>query len=482
MVEQQVSRLSPKEQHLLEIASVAGSEFSAATVAVGLGEEITGCEKCCEELARCGQFLRTRGVEEWPDGTLAGRYGFVHALYRDVLYDRLTASQRMELHRRIGERKEIAYGTKAKTIAAELAVHFAQGRDYYRAVRYLQKAAGNAVDRHAFQEAIEHVAKGLELLHKWPAVSERAQQELLLHMSVIGPLMATKGEAAPEVEHAYAQIWALHQQLGERAQPFMVVLGYWVISIGRGEVRKARELAAQLMEMAQVKKNPLLSLWAHHALGVSLFHGGAPVEAHAALEEVETLYNTQQHPRYMFDPKLACLSFQALVRWTLGYPQQALGRSRAAEICAQRASHPYGFAFVLTAAAWLYENRREGNLAQQRAAALITLAQEHGFVQYETLGMLLQGGICVTQGAYEEGIRLLRQGLEARRGTSMELGASAWLVLLATAYLHTGQISEGHAALSEAEAVIQRTGECFYEAELYRIKGELLLQQAKTDN
>jgi predicted ATPase len=279
-------------------------------VAAGLEEEIAQSEKRCAELTRRGQFLRADGVEEWPDGTVAGRYGFIHALHQDVLYSRLTANQRLYLHRKVGERKEAAYGTKASAIAAELALHFAQGRDYHRAVRYLQHAAHNAVQRHAFQEALAHVTKGLELLSAWPPTPERTRQELLLHMTVIGPLMALRGEAAPEVERAYAQIWELHQQGGETTQPIMVVLGFWTMQVARGEHQKAQALAEQLVEMAQRRDDPLFRLWAYYALGISFFCRGEFSSAHVTLEKVEMLYNTQQQPRYMFDPKLACPRFK----------------------------------------------------------------------------------------------------------------------------------------------------------------------------
>ena len=108
-----------------------------------------------EELVRREHFLRASGTVEWPDGTVAAHYGLIHALYQDVVYHRLTARQRQWLHQRIGEREEEAgYGERAKGIAAELAVHFEQRRDYRRAVEYLEQAGGNAVRRCAPQEAI----------------------------------------------------------------------------------------------------------------------------------------------------------------------------------------------------------------------------------------------------------------------------------------------------------------------------------------
>ncbi|MBI3304450.1 MAG: hypothetical protein HYZ72_20500 [Deltaproteobacteria bacterium] len=139
MIEKHLDRLSPEEQRVLEVASVAGMEFSAAAVAAGVeaaGDEV---EERCAGLARRGQFLQARGLAEWPDGTVAARYGFIHALYQEVVYERVPAGRRVHLHRRIGEREEAAYDNRAGEIAAELAVHFERGRDYRRAVHYLQQ-------------------------------------------------------------------------------------------------------------------------------------------------------------------------------------------------------------------------------------------------------------------------------------------------------------------------------------------------------
>ena len=154
IIEKQIDRLSPEEQHVLEVASVAGAQFSAAAVAAGTKITTGDVEACCTGLARREQFLRTNGVSEWPDGTVATRYSFLHALYQEVLYERIPAGQRVALHSRIGEREEQAYGDRARDIAAELAVHFERGRDYCKAVQYLQQAGENALRRSAHREAI----------------------------------------------------------------------------------------------------------------------------------------------------------------------------------------------------------------------------------------------------------------------------------------------------------------------------------------
>jgi predicted ATPase len=226
MIEKQIDGLTAEEQRVLEAASVAGGEFSAAAVAAALGKEVAQSEEWCAELTRGEQFLRACGIDEWPDGTVAGRYTFIHTLYQHVLYQRLTDGQRLHLHRRIGERKESGYGKRAGEVAGELAVHFAQGRDYRRAVQYLRQAAQNAIRRDAFQEALGHFAKGVELLKNLPDTPERSQQELLLHMAVadteayfLKAIDIARQQQAKSLElRAVVGLSRLWQQQGKKAE------------------------------------------------------------------------------------------------------------------------------------------------------------------------------------------------------------------------------------------------------------------------
>ena len=140
---------------------MAGAEFSAAAVAAGLAQEAEPVDDWCISLARRGQFLRTNGERVWPDGTVAGCYGFVHALYQQVLYQRVSAAQRVRLHQRIGARLEAGHGAQAGDIAAELAMHFERVRDAHRAVQYLRQAGQRSMERSAHVEATGHFTRAL---------------------------------------------------------------------------------------------------------------------------------------------------------------------------------------------------------------------------------------------------------------------------------------------------------------------------------
>ena len=177
-IEQQFVQLSGAERSLVEAASVAGVEFSAAAVAAGIQQTVEEVEIVYAGLAQRQHFLVDKGVAEWPDGTVAVRYGFIHALYQEVLYARLTPGRRSGLYQRIGQRTEAAYGARADDIAAESALHFERGRDFPRPIQYWQKAGQRALQRSANVEAIGHFTKGLELLNARPdaAVTQSTQR------------------------------------------------------------------------------------------------------------------------------------------------------------------------------------------------------------------------------------------------------------------------------------------------------------------
>jgi DNA-binding winged helix-turn-helix (wHTH) protein/predicted ATPase len=482
MIEQQFEQLSPEDQRVLEVASVAGMEFSASTVAAGVETPFEEIEQRCEELARHQHFLKPCGTIEWPDGTVAAGYTFIHALYQNVFYARVTAGWGVALHKRLGEREEQAYGSQAKEIAAKLAVHFERGRDYQRAVEYLQQAGANATRRSAYAEAINLLTKGVELLQHLPDTPERTQHELKLQTSLGMALMATKGYAAPEVEKAFARARELCRQVGEAPLLFRTLAGLTGVYMVRGALPMAHELAEQLFSLAQKIRDPISLVVAHHHLGQTLAYLGDLVSASAHLEQGISLYDPQKDAalasRGGNNPGVNCLSIAAYVLWLCGYPDQSLKRRNEALALARELSHPFSLAYALGWTAWVHRFRRERQAAQTQAEEVITLATEQGFPLWiADLGVLKGWGLA-EQGQREEGLALMRESIAAVRATGAEIGCPHYLMLLAEAYGKDGQIEKGLSALDEARDIVNHTQECWLEAERYRLKGTLTLQRA----
>jgi DNA-binding winged helix-turn-helix (wHTH) protein/predicted ATPase len=483
LIEQQLGHVSPEGWRVLEAASVAGVEFSAAAVAASVNMAAIEVEERCAELVRREQFLQARGTVEWPDGTVATRYGFIHALYQEALYERVPAGRRVWLHQRIGARQEAGYGARAREIAAELAVHFERGRDTHRAVQYLWQAGRNALQRSAHQEAIAHLTKGVELLKTLPDTLERRQQELVVQAYLGTPLIATQGWAAPEVATAYTRAHALWEQVGEPPQFCWVLYGLCALHAMRAEWQTARALMERLLTLAQRVPNPTLRMHAHLGLGGILYCLGAFAAVCEQVEQGLALYDPQTHNPYVSDavqdPEAVGHCYAAGALWHLGYPEQARQRLDAALTRAQELAHPFTLAQVFYYATMFALVRREVQVAGERAEALITLATAQGFPFQLAGGMLCRGRVLIEQGRQEEGIQQIRQSLAAHRATGAEAGQPYALAFLARAYGQEGQGHKGQQVLNEALTLVHRTGERCYEAELYRLKGELLLQEGQ---
>ena len=299
----------------------------------------------------------------------------------------------------------------------------------------------------------------------------------------LGPaLMATKGFAAPEVERAYARAHEICQQMGETPQLFEVLRGLWRFYGVRAAFQTAQALGEQLLCLAQRSQDPALFLEAHLALGNGLFWCGELVPARVHLEQVCALYDPQRHRshafRYGLDPGVVGFSYAAQALWLSGYPDQALKVNAEALTLAHELPHPHTLAHALGFAASFYQFRRETQAVNEHVEAMMALSREQEFAQWLAWGAMLRGWVLVEQGQGAEGMTHMRQGLDAFDDIGAALGRPYWLALLAEAWGKVGQAEEGLRALAEALDAIHTTGERRWEAEIYRLQGQLLLRSA----
>lgn len=480
LIEQQFEQLSPAAQTIVAAASVAGVEFAAAAVAAAVGAPTEEVDAQCAMLAHHGQFVRANGTATWPDGTVTACYGFEHALYQEVVYERLPVGTRTRVHQQIGARLELGYAEQARDIAAELAIHFVHGRDTHRAVRYLQQAADNARRRHAHSEVVAHCSTGLALLEVLPETPERLRHELALQ-AILGPtLIATQGYAAPDVERAYTRAREICRALGDPPELFAVLFGQASWYGVRGQYHIAQELAEQLLGMAQQRHDPVALVEAHGVLGTILVLRGALEAGCTHLEAGLALYNPAQHRThvdgYGQDPAVGGLHFLSEALYLRGYLDQALAQLDTLQHLTRELSHPMSLMFGLNNAALLHQHCRNGPAVQQWAEAIITLATEQALPYWHTLGTMYHGWALTAQHQVEAGMAQMQQGLAAHRATGARLGLCRWLGLLAEIYGRTGQVDAGRSVLEEAFAVIRQDGLSIFAAELYRIQGDFLLQ------
>jgi predicted ATPase len=280
--------------------------------------------------------------------------------------------------------------------------------------------------------------------------------------------------------NAYHRARELCQQIEETPQLFIVLWGLWQFHIVRAEYKTARELAEQLLHLAQSRQDSDLLIQAYYALGLTSIFLGEFVAARECFEQGVVLYDPQLHSSHTFlygyDPKVGSLFFVAWTLCYLGYPEQALSKLRQALALAQDLSHPFTTASVLSVALWVYQLLRHEKEAREQAEILISLCNEQGFTLFFAWGTIMQGWALAEQGQREEGIVQMSRGLAAHQATGAEMGQGRYLALLAEAHWQQKHTKEGLSALAEALEFVHQTGERNYEAELYRIKGQLVLQ------
>jgi predicted ATPase len=283
------------------------------------------------------------------------------------------------------------------------------------------------------------------------------------------------------VERLYTRARALCEQVGEPPQLFRVLWGLWGVYGQRGEYQTTRALGEQLFSLAQGLQDPDLLLEAHHVLWAELFFGGELVIARPHLEQGLQLYDPQRHRTHAalysgHDAGVCYRSIAAQSLWLLGYPDQAVVSSQAALALAQQLAHPFSLGFTLRWAAVLHHLRQEVPLTQARAEATMIIATDHGFLQQLVQATILRGWALAACGHGEEGRAQIHQGLASYQAMGATAERPYYLALLAEASAKVGQTAEGLEALTEALATLAKSRVRWWEAELYRLRGELLLQ------
>jgi len=386
------------------------------------------------------------------------------------------------LHTAAGQALETLYAPRLEDAYDRLAYHFARTDNVAKAVTYLTCVAEKAARHSAHVEAISHLTQALELLQTLPATPERNQQELTLHIALGASLIATKGYAAPEVQQTYARARQLYHHLEDPQQLFPVLRGLWGYYFVRAELQTAHTLGEQLLALAQQAQDPAMLVAAHRALGTTLSFLGAPASAHTHLAQGIALYDPQHHHAatvlYGEDAGVICHSIGGWTLWCLGYPDQGLARNDEAVTLAQQSANPFSLTYALSVAAWFHRLRREGRATQECAEAALSLATEYGFSYWRAMGSLLYGWALAHWGQAGEGLEQMHQGLIAFRATGAELHGPYCLALLAEVYGIMGQPEAGLTMLAEALALAETTGDRWYDPELHRLKGVLLLQQS----
>jgi class 3 adenylate cyclase/predicted ATPase len=474
-----VDRLEERAKQVLQTAAVIGRQFTEPILRRVVELPETDLAGALDKLA-AAEFIFEEAL--YPQA----EYIFKHALTREVAYNSLLNERRLTLHERVADAIAAIFDGRLEEHLSELAHHYCHSRNTKKAIEYSQLAGRRAVQLSANAEAISHLTTALKLLETLPDTLERTQQELTLQVALGSPLTAIKGWGSPELETAFVRARELCRQLGEVPELFTVLYGVWTNYFVRTEHGRARELAEQLLWLAESARDPGLLSVAHSALGDSFFWCGELLTAREHFDQAIALCDPTRERSQAFvygqDPGVHVLTWGAAALWHLGYPDRALTRSEEALSLARTLGHPFSLALALLFTAWVRNLRREWQLAEERANALIALSTEHGFAYMLSYGTMHRGWAEAEQGRVDEGIAQVRHGLAARSALASEVFRPGMLSQLAAACGKMRQTDDARTLIAEALAAVERSGERHWEAEMHRLKGELLLLASKNSS
>jgi class 3 adenylate cyclase/tetratricopeptide (TPR) repeat protein len=469
-----IDRLPVAQKELLQTLAVIGNEFSLEVV-----RRLT--EKPSDEL---DQMLADLQLAEFIyEQPVVGdiEYTFKHALTQEVAYNSVLLERRKLLHERAGGAIEAIYAARLDDHLSDLARHYQRSGNSKKALEYLQRAGEQALARSSHAEAVGLFSSALELLKTLPETPERMQRELALQVSLGFALTAVKGWSTAEVRQVLDRASELCRQVASTPHLFGVLSALGGFYLVRGELRRAYELQQQLLVIAEAKQDAALLMWAHN-YGFILCAMGELTLARSHLERAISLYDSAHRETYravypVVDPGPVSLGWAALTLCLLGHPDQALERSQRALTLARKVAHPLTLALILRRLAQFHLVRRVGEASLSCADESLRLATEHGFEQMSAAGLVCRGCALIELNRAEEGTVQLEDGIAAVRATGFELGLTHSLAALGNGYGKVGRVAEGLAAVAEALVVSEKNGERWFDAEFYRVRGDLLLKQ-----
>jgi class 3 adenylate cyclase/predicted ATPase len=464
------------EREVAQLAAVLGREFSfellAAVAAVDeptLQAELTGLAQA--------EILYPKGRP--PRCT----YQFKHALLQEALYNALVKGKRQHLHRRVAEVLEAQFPQTVETRPELFAHHLTEGGLAEKGVGYWLQAGLRSRQRSADREAIGHLTTGLEVLGTLEQTRARDDRELQF-LTALGPAyIAARGYAAPEVGPVLLRARELCQRIGDARQLFGVMLGTWEWRLVRGDLRLSVDLAAEGMAVAERLNDPGTLMEALFMPGATMFYRGQFADARARHEQAVSAYDDRERTKFWtaytgHNAGVTHRCYLALALWHLGYPDQARKVDREMRELARTIGHAFSLGHAVDFTAFLHHYCRLGAEVRAAAEEEVALAAEQGFPLWHALGTLHRGAGLLLEGRRAEALPLLLKGFSAFRATGAEVRVPCYLGLLGDAYMQSLRFEEAHKALDEGLAVAEKNDDRCHEAELHRLKGELLLAES----
>ena len=461
-------------KELAQLAATLGRRFSHKLLAAASGLSEEQLHSSIIKLLDA-ELIYQRGTA--PDCV----YEFKHAMVQDIAYQTLLKSTRLRYHQRIAQLLENQFSDEIDKNPELLAHHYTEAQIADDAVTHWHRAGQKAVSRSENLEAIDHIQKGLVILEQLPDNDERAKRELELQITLAVPLTSVNGYASPDVEKTYTRARELCVQIGDTPQLFPALYGMWRFYLMRAEYTTAEELSTQLMDFADSSQNLAFCAAAPRSMGATYFYQGKFSKARKYLEQVISLQESDEYRSTamlfdVVDVEVVSHGYNAWTLWLQGFPDQAQAHSEIAVKLAGNLNHQFSIALADSFAAWTYQFCDNKTRTAELAKTALKLSQKYSFQFWVGWAKIMQAWSNTEEDLKQSRHEYMEKGLKEWHTTGSELGQTYFLTLLAEATANNGDIEKSLQILSKAQAFSDQSGEKFWQAEILRTKGEVIMQ------
>jgi class 3 adenylate cyclase/tetratricopeptide (TPR) repeat protein len=464
-------------KEIAQVGAAIGREFSYSLIRAVAARDETALKHALTELEQA-ELVYRHG--EPPEAV----YSFKHALVRDAAYESLLKTRRQQLHGRIARTLEERFPDVMTGEPEILARHFTEAGIIDLATSYWLKAGNRALSRSANAEAVKHLRRGIALTQELAQSSERVRKELDFYLALGPAVAATEGDAAHETSRVFQHARDLLGDGGTLKEQMTILWGTCLAHSMRAEHTAALEVARQCLTLAADHEHPGVSALANRFMGQTLYFMGALVDARAHLERTLALCATNPetiatYRRFGVDDQVNSLSFLASTLLLLGYPEQSAAAAEKAETRARAIGLAFTTALALSHIASLGTIGGDPRRALANADEAIAISVENEFTTTDQRARFIRGSLLAQASDPQLGIELMRSAMAAVEGNSERNRRTFYLCHIAWAHASLGQPEVGLGLLDEAVQTAEATSEKFFEAELYRLRGRILLSLGK---
>ena len=479
-----LDRLGPAKE-VAQIGSAIGREFSHALLASMVSKSETELGSALDRLIAAGLLFR-QGVP--PHAS----YLFKHALVQDAAYGILLREPRRALHARIAETLERGFADIAENQPEILARHCTEAGLIEKAAGLWGKAGLRSLDRSAAVEAIEQLARALAQIATQPGTPALRREQIKLQVGLMNALMHTKGQAAPETRAAAERAHLLIENAEALGEPpedplllFSVLWGFWVANLVAFNGDAMRELASELLTLAEKQGASVPLMIAHRSTGLSLLHTGDIAQCRPHFDRAIALYDPVEHrpfaPRFGGDIEATSLSWRSVALWILGYPVSAQADAEDALSNARETGHAVTLMYALTHGSMTHFCCGNYTRASAEADELVTLAGQKGSTMWKAYGASRQGFLAAMTDKAADAVQIITSAMD----TARSIGSTLWTPLnlshLARAYAALGKLDDAWRCIGEAMTTMATTKETWWEAEVDRVAGDISLMSPEPD-